>query len=109
MEKFYISLLQGLAVTALGMLTRWGQKAAKNFYENLKYEVARLEASEIGKEQKAAKIVALFAMWIPDKFEAFSTQIVKGLIELALLAIRLCGETPTKPAALIVAETLSSK
>lgn len=109
MDKFYMGLLQGLAVTALGILTRWGQKAAKNFYENLKYEVAKLEASEIGKEEKAAKIVALFAMWIPDKMEPFSKQIVKGLIELALIAIRLCGDTPEKPAAFLVAQQESAK
>jgi hypothetical protein len=109
MEKFYLALLQTLAVTALGVLTRWSRKVAANFYANLKYEVARLEASELDKQAKAARVVALFAMWIPDKLEPASTQIVKGLIELALLAIRLCGDKPEQPAPLIVAAAQSAK
>lgn len=81
-------LAQTLFLSGLAWLSGLAKAELEKLWKAAKQDVAALENSPIAKEEKAAKISAALAPMIPDKYEGPANQVIKILIEAAIIFVR---------------------
>jgi ferritin-like protein len=88
------ALAQGLFLSGLAWLAGIAKKELAQLWEAAKQDVAAIENKPIAKAEKAAKITAALAPMIPDQYEDRAGQLIKILIEAAIIYVR--RTTPKK-------------
>jgi hypothetical protein len=82
------SIAQSLLVSAVAWLSKMAVAEVSKAWDRAKAEVARLEGNAMAKEEKAKQVTRIVSGLIPDKYEDRANQVIKILIEAAIIYVR---------------------
>lgn len=90
------SIAQSLLISAVAWLSKMAVAEVSKAWDRTKAEVARLEGDPMAKDAKAAEVIRIVSGLIPDKYEDRSRQVVRILIEAAIIYVRITNPTPAE-------------